>query len=89
MWSTGGGNDNLLWYSYRENPMNTMKRQKDITLEDEPPKLEGVQYVTWKIRGQLLMAPERMQQLSQSRSDTWFWICLVVQVTSVVKSNIA
>ena len=26
--------------------MNSMKRQKDMTLEDEAPRLEGVQYVT-------------------------------------------
>ena len=24
--------------------MNSMKRQKDMTPEDEPPRLEGVQY---------------------------------------------
>ena len=28
--------------------MNGMKRQKDMTLEDEPPGLEGVQYATWE-----------------------------------------
>ena len=26
--------------------MNSMKRQKDMTLEDEAPRLEGVQYYT-------------------------------------------
>ena len=26
--------------------MNSMKRQKDMTLEDEPPRLEGVQSAT-------------------------------------------
>ena len=26
--------------------MNNMKRQKDMILEDEPPRLEGVQYAT-------------------------------------------
>ena len=33
-------------YSCLENPMNCMKRQKDMTLEDEPPRLEGIQYAT-------------------------------------------
>ena len=28
--------------------MNSMKRQKDTTLEDEPPRLVGVQYATGK-----------------------------------------
>ena len=45
-WSTRGGNGYSLQYSCLENPMNHMKRQKDMTLEDELPKLEGLQYAT-------------------------------------------
>ena len=37
MRSTGGGNSNSVQYSCLENPMNNTKRQKDVTLEDEPP----------------------------------------------------
>ena len=37
MWSTGEGNGKPLQYSCLENPMNSMKRQKDRTLEDELP----------------------------------------------------
>ena len=37
MWSTGEGNGKLLQNSCLENPMNSMKRQKDRTLKDEPP----------------------------------------------------
>ena len=44
MWSTGEGNGKPLQYSCHENPMNSMKRQKDMTLKDELPKLEGAQY---------------------------------------------
>ena len=44
MWSTGEGNDKLLHYSCLENPMNSMKRQKDRTLKDELPRLVGAQY---------------------------------------------
>ena len=33
-------------YSCLENPMNTMKRQKDRTWKDELPKSVGVQYAT-------------------------------------------
>ena len=43
-WSTGEGNGNSLQYSCLENPMDSMKRQKDMTPEDEPPRLEGVHY---------------------------------------------
>ena len=46
MWSTGEGNGKPLQYSCLENPMNSMKRQKDRTLKDEIPKSVGVQYVT-------------------------------------------
>ena len=33
-----------LQYSCWKNPKNSMKRQKDMTLEDEPNRSEGVQY---------------------------------------------
>ena len=45
-WSTGGGNGNTLQHSGSENPMKGIKRQKDMTPEDEPLWLEGVQCVT-------------------------------------------
>ena len=46
MWCTGGGNGNPLQYSSQENPMNSMKKQYDMTLEDEPPG--------WKLSNMLL-----------------------------------
>ena len=46
MWSTGGGNGKPLQYSCLENPMNSMKREKDRTLKDELPRLVGDQYAT-------------------------------------------
>ena len=46
MWSTGEGNDKPLQYSCLENPMNSMKRQKDRTLKEELPRLVGAQYAT-------------------------------------------
>ena len=45
-WSTGEGNGKPLQYSCLENPMNSMKRQKDTTLKDELPRLVGAQYAT-------------------------------------------
>ena len=47
-WSTGGGHCHSLQYSCLENPTDSTKRQKDMTMEDEPPWLEGVQYATGK-----------------------------------------
>ena len=46
MGSTGEGNGKPLQYSCLENPMNSVKRQKDKTLKDELPRLVGAQYAT-------------------------------------------
>ena len=45
-WSTGEGNGKPLQYSCLENPMNSIKRQKDMTLKDELPRLVDAQYAT-------------------------------------------
>ena len=46
MWSTGEGNGKILQYSCLENPMNSMKRQKDRTLKDELARSVYAQYAT-------------------------------------------
>ena len=46
MWSTGEGNGKPLQYSCLENPMNSMKRQKDRTMKNELPKSVSAQYAT-------------------------------------------
>ena len=46
MWSTGEGNGKPLQYSCLENPMKSMKRQKDKTLKDKLPRSVGAQYAT-------------------------------------------
>ena len=51
MWSTEEGNGKPLQYFCLENPTSHVKRQKDMTLKDELPRLVGVQYATgeeWK-----------------------------------------
>ena len=45
-WSTGEENGKPLQYSCLENHTNTMKRQKEMTLKDETPRLVGAQYAT-------------------------------------------
>ena len=59
IWSTGQGNGKQLQYSCLENPMNSMKRQKDRTLKDELPRLVGAQYATGDT-GEI--TPERMKR---------------------------
>ena len=46
MWSTGEGNGKPLQYSCLENPMNSMKRQKDRTLKNELLTSIGALYAT-------------------------------------------
>ena len=56
--------------------MNSMKKQKDTKLKDEPTRSVGAQCANekeWKT------APKRMKKLSQSGKDTQLWICLVVK----------
>ena len=67
--------------------MNSMKRQKDMTLKDELPRLVGAQYATaeeWR------NSSERMKRLGQSGNNAQLWMCLVVKVKSqAVKNNTA
>ena len=46
MWFTEEGNGKPLQYSCLENPMNSMRRQKDRILKDELPRSVGAQYTT-------------------------------------------
>ena len=86
-WSTGEGNGKPLQHYCLENPMNSMKRQKDTTLKDEPPRLVGVQLLLEKSRE---TAPEGMKRLTQSRNNTQLWMCLVVKLKfDAVKKSIA
>ena len=46
MWSTGEENGKPLQYSCLENPMNSMKRQKDMTMKDDLLRTVGAQHAT-------------------------------------------
>ena len=71
MWSTGEGNGKPLQYSYLENPMNRVKRQKDRTLKDELPRSVGAN-VLLEISGEI--TPERMKRWRQSENNAQLWI---------------
>ena len=62
-----------------------MKRQKDMTLEDEPPRSVGVQYAAAE---EQTIGSERMKRLSQSGNDAQLWLYLVVKVKSDAIKNI-
>ena len=44
--STGEGNGKPFQYSCLENPINSRKRQRDMTLKDDLPRSVGAQYAT-------------------------------------------
>ena len=71
MWSTGEGNGKPLQYSCLENPMNSKKRQKYMTLKDELPRLVGAQYATGE-DGEI--TPEKMKRWSQSKNNIQLWM---------------
>ena len=64
-WFTGEGNSKPLQYSFLENPMNSMKRQKDMTLKDELPRSVGANMLLEKI-GEI--TPERMKRQAKVKT---------------------
>jgi len=84
MWSTGEGNGKPLQYSCLENPMNSMKRQKDRTPKDELPRSVGAQYATidqWRNNSRKNEETERKQKQ---------YLVVVIETRfDAVKSNIA
>ena len=71
MWSTGEGNGKPVQYSCLENPMNSMKRQKDMTLKDELSRSVGAQYATgdqWRNNSR------KNEGWSQSKNNTQLWM---------------
>ena len=87
MWSTGEGNGKPLQCSWLENPMNSMKKQKDRTLKDELPRSVGAQYATgdqWRNNSRKNEGTEPKQKQHPVVE------ALVIEARSdAVKSNIA
>jgi len=78
-WPTGDGISKQLQYSCLEKPMNSIQRQNDMTLENEYPRLVGIQYAAGKRQE---TAPERMKRMSKRGNYAQLWMCLVVKVKS-------
>ena len=71
MSSTGEGDGKPFKYSFFENPMNSRKRQKGMTMNDELPRSVGTQYATgeeWK------KTPKRTKRWSQRKSNIQLWM---------------
>ena len=67
MWSTGEDNGKPLKYSCLENPMNSMKRQKDRILKDELSRSVGAQYASGD---QWIKNSRKMKGWNQSKNNT-------------------
>ena len=73
-WPTGEGNGKPLQYFYLENPMKSMKRQKDRTLKDELPRSVGAQYATgdqWRNNSRKNEQTESKQKQTQLGECDW------------------
>ena len=81
MWSTREGNGTPLQYSFLENPMKCMKRQKNVTLKDEP----------WKVPPGKAIDKEylRTKLIVQETQERWCfsWLFSNSQVALVVKNS--
>ena len=77
MLSTGEGNGKPLWYTYLENPKNSMKRQKDRTMNNELPRSVGAQYATgdqWRNNSRKKEETEPKQKQHPVVDATWMEI---------------
>ena len=73
MWATGEGNGKPPQYSCLENPMNSMKRQKDRALKEERPRWGGAQHATggqWGNNSGKNEGPEPKQKQSPAADGT-------------------
>ena len=67
-----------------------MKREKDMTLKDELPRLVGAQYATGEEWRNNSRKNEEMELWKQSENKAKLWMCLVMEVKSdAIKNNIA
>ena len=86
-WPTGEGNGKPPQYSCLENPMNSVRRQKDITMKDELPRSVGAQYATgdqWRSNSR------KNEEMEPKQKQHPVVAVTVVEVKSeAVKSNLA
>ena len=73
-WSTGEGDGKPLQNSCLENPVKSMKRQKDMTLKDELPRLIVAQYATgeeWRNNSRKNEKTEPKQNNNNNNNQLW------------------
>ena len=60
--------------------MNCIKGQKDMTLKDESPSSEAVQYATGEEQRRTTNSLRRMKQLDLIGNDAQLFMCLLMKV---------
>ena len=71
MQSTGEGNGKPFQYSCLENPINSMKRQKEKTVKDELPRLIDAQYA---MGDQWRNNSRKNEETEQKNNTTQLWM---------------
>ena len=66
--------------------MNSMKRQKDMTLKDELPRLVGAQYATGEEWRNNSRRNEEMEP--KQKHPVWMWLVMELK-SNAVTSNMA
>ena len=69
MWPTRGENGKPLQYSFCENPKDSMKRQKEMTPEDNPPRSKGIQHTTEEEQRTIIKSSRK----NEVAGTTWKW----------------
>ena len=88
-WPPGRGNGKPLQYSCCKNPMNSLKRQKDMTWKMRHQSQKVSNMLLGESGGKLLIVPKRVKCLGQSGNNTQLWICLVLKGKSdAIMNNI-
>ena len=91
MWPTGERNGKPLQYSCLENPINSMKRRKDMTLTLEGcPRPQVSRCPMCYCGEERKITPDRRKRPGHSRNSALLWMRLVREVKSdAVKTSIA
>ena len=70
-WSTGEGNGKLLKHSCLKNSMNSIKRQKDMTMKDDLLRTVGAQHATgeeWRNNSR------KNEEMKPSENNVQLWM---------------
>ena len=86
MWSTREGNGKPLQHCCLENPMNSMKRQKDGILKDELPRSARAQCAT-KEEGTNSFRKNEEMDPKKNNTQLWMWWVMDIKFDAV-KNNI-